>query len=173
MTKIPNKLSNLEIQIASLIASGMGEIQAASSVGRSRQFLTLLKKRPEFLECVEDFTENFKNTLKENQKEAWLENVRDHKTKMVYASDKLFEVATLMLAKLLERVRTLDSEELKASNLSNNLKSCADSFASAIDFDCQILGVDRVISELKAVQKITGNTMQHIASNLESNELSD
>jgi len=172
MTKL-NTLTNLEIQVCSLIASGMPEIESASRVSRSRQWLTQQKKRPEFLQCIEEFSENFKNTLKENQKEAWLENIRDHKTKMIYASDKLFEVATLMLAKLLERVKTLDSEELKASNLSNNLKSCADSFASAFDLDCQILGVDRIITELKAVQKLTGNTMQHIASLKAGDDLTD
>ncbi len=172
MTKLTT-LTNLEIQVCSLIASGIPEIESASRVSRSRQWLTQQKKRPEFIQCIEEFSENFKNTLKENQKDAWLENIRDHQTKMAYASDKLFEVSCLMLSKLLERIKMMDENELKASNLANNLKSCADSFASAIDFDCKILGVDRIITEIKKIQKLTGG-MERTASNLnEGDELID
>jgi len=174
MTKIPNALTEKEIEVACLISKGRSESEIAQQISMSRQWVTKLKTRPEFQQCVAEFTESFKKTKIETQKEQWMKDMRGSQYRMNTAREKIFTASDLLCDQLLKRLENLDIEELKASAIPGAIKLCADSFTAALALDNQLLALDRIIKELLQIRLIAGNPLEMVTSNLnKGDELSE
>lgn len=151
MTK---ELTQLHIQAAQMVAKGVTDTEIAESLGRSRRWIQSQKRLPEFIELVEEFTKTYKQAAIEQNHRNLTEEVRFSRERTRKICNKLFSLCDNLAEKITERLKELDPDDLKASQLSQGIKQLTDSYQSAFHIETESFGLQRVIEELEKIRKL-------------------
>lgn len=155
MTK---ELTQLQIDAAQMVAKGLTDVAIAESLGRSRRWVQSQKQLPEFVELVEEFTENYKQAIIEDNNENLQEILKNSRQRMRRTCEMLFSTCDILVEKLSIRLKDIDPEDLKVNQLPQALKQLTDCYKSAIDIETQSFGIDRIIKELENIRKVLDNS---------------